>query len=81
MTRKNATAVIAAVTLLAASACFGQTKTPQVDDAALRSAASAPDQWLTIGRDYAETRFSPLKTSFRSCSFSASSRLRVLWTA
>src|SRR5690348_3567598 len=33
----------------------------QVDDAALKSAAGAPDQWLTIGRDYAETRFSPLK--------------------
>jgi quinohemoprotein ethanol dehydrogenase len=34
---------------------------PQVDDTALRGAASAPDQWLTIGRDYAETRFSPLQ--------------------
>jgi quinohemoprotein ethanol dehydrogenase len=42
--------------------CFGQAKiAPQVDDAALRSAAGSPDQWLTIGRDYAETRFSPLK--------------------
>jgi quinohemoprotein ethanol dehydrogenase len=31
-----------------------------VDDAALIGAASS-EQWLTIGRDYAETRFSPLK--------------------
>lgn len=30
-----------------------------VDDARLGSAGSS-DQWLTIGRDYAETRFSPL---------------------
>jgi quinohemoprotein ethanol dehydrogenase len=46
---------------LATSLCFGQTKPVPVDDAALRGAASSPDQWLTIGRDYAETRFSPLK--------------------
>jgi quinohemoprotein ethanol dehydrogenase len=44
-----------------ASVCFAQTKGSPVDDAALRGAANAPDQWITIGRDYAETRFSPLK--------------------
>ena len=49
------------VALLVSPVCFGQTRIPQVDDAALRSAASSPDQWLTIGRDYAETRFSPLR--------------------
>ena len=49
------------VALLVSPICSGQTKIPQVDDAALRSAASSPDQWLTIGRDYAETRFSPLR--------------------
>jgi quinohemoprotein ethanol dehydrogenase len=31
-----------------------------VDDAALIEAASSGDEWLTYGRDYAETRFSPL---------------------
>jgi quinohemoprotein ethanol dehydrogenase len=31
-----------------------------VDDVALESAAATPEEWLTIGRDYAETRFSPL---------------------
>ncbi|HLF09757.1 MAG TPA: PQQ-dependent dehydrogenase, methanol/ethanol family [Gammaproteobacteria bacterium] len=31
-----------------------------VDDAALVNAANSGDEWLTYGRDYAETRFSPL---------------------
>jgi len=51
----------ATITLLASSACFGQTSAHEVDDATLRGAAGAPDQWLTVGRDYAETRFSPLR--------------------
>jgi quinohemoprotein ethanol dehydrogenase len=54
-------ATTTAIMALLAPACFGQAKTPQVDDAALRAAAGAPEQWLTIGRDYAETRFSPLR--------------------
>jgi glucose dehydrogenase len=33
----------------------------RVDDNALRNAAKNGDGWLTYGRDYAETRFSPLK--------------------
>ncbi len=33
---------------------------PGVDDAALVGAPRTPDTWLTYGRDYAETRFSPL---------------------
>jgi quinohemoprotein ethanol dehydrogenase len=33
---------------------------PAVDEAALRAAADTPEAWLTHGRDYAETRFSPL---------------------
>ncbi len=61
MTREKLTAVVVMVTLLASSVCWGSTKVPEVDDAALRSAGRSPDQWLTIGRDYAETRFSPLK--------------------
>ncbi|HSE97796.1 MAG TPA: hypothetical protein VLD57_05950, partial [Blastocatellia bacterium] len=31
-----------------------------IDDAALRSVDSRPGDWLTHGRNYAETRFSPL---------------------
>jgi quinohemoprotein ethanol dehydrogenase len=31
-----------------------------VDDAALVGAGDNPDEWLTYGRDYSETRFSPL---------------------
>ena len=54
-------AVAAATLMSLASVCLGQAKMPQVDDAALRGAATSPDQWITIGRDYAETRFSPLK--------------------
>ena len=32
-----------------------------VDDAALAAAPRTPDTWLSYGRDYAETRFSPLQ--------------------
>jgi quinohemoprotein ethanol dehydrogenase len=32
-----------------------------VDDAALRNAGANGDEWLTYGRDYAETHFTPLK--------------------
>jgi quinohemoprotein ethanol dehydrogenase len=31
-----------------------------VDENALKSAVSKPDEWLTYGRDYAETHYSPL---------------------
>jgi quinohemoprotein ethanol dehydrogenase len=60
MTRKELVAATLMMSLLA-SVCAGQATTPQVDDAALQKAANSPDQWLTIGRDYAETRFSPLR--------------------
>lgn len=33
----------------------------KVDDGALRNAAKNGEEWLTTGRDYAETHFSPLK--------------------
>jgi quinohemoprotein ethanol dehydrogenase len=60
LTRKKLTAATLVVAL-ATSVCFGGTKPAPVDDAALKAAAHSPDQWLTIGRDYAETRFSPLQ--------------------
>jgi quinohemoprotein ethanol dehydrogenase len=33
----------------------------RIDDAALRNADARPGDWITHGRNYAETRFSPLK--------------------
>src|SRR5436853_7465531 len=35
--------------------------TKRVDDAALRNADANSRDWLSYGRDYSETRFSPLK--------------------
>src|SRR5579862_3288740 len=49
---------IAIFSALAASVALAQ-KPKAVDDASLRKAA--PDEWVTYGRDYAETHFSPLK--------------------
>ncbi|MGD1209725.1 MAG: PQQ-dependent dehydrogenase, methanol/ethanol family [Candidatus Acidiferrales bacterium] len=45
---------------LSASVAMAQQPRP-VDDNALRNAAKNGDEWLTNGRDYAETRYSPLK--------------------
>jgi quinohemoprotein ethanol dehydrogenase len=55
--------------LTAAFALFIASDTPAqqtdrgkpIDDATLRVAASNAGEWLTYGRDYAETHFSPLK--------------------
>jgi PQQ-dependent dehydrogenase (methanol/ethanol family) len=60
------TARFAVVALFAAGLMTGACTTREaepyvVDDASLRSAAAAPDEWLTTGRDYAETHFSPLQ--------------------
>jgi quinohemoprotein ethanol dehydrogenase len=44
--------------VMAASMASAQKSKP-VDDSTLRTAA--PEEWLTYGRDYAETHFSPLK--------------------
>jgi quinohemoprotein ethanol dehydrogenase len=43
---------------MASSMAFAQQSKP-VDDRTLRTAA--PDEWVTYGRDYAETHFSPLE--------------------
>jgi quinohemoprotein ethanol dehydrogenase len=43
---------------IAACVAFAQ-QTKPVDDSMLRNAS--PDEWVTYGRDYAETLFSPLK--------------------
>jgi glucose dehydrogenase len=39
----------------------GAQQAKRVDDTALRNAAKNPDEWITYGRDYAETHYSPLK--------------------
>jgi quinohemoprotein ethanol dehydrogenase len=65
--------------LLAASAGAAQlgfAQTPGPDDDALVNAAKSADEWLTYGRDYAETRFSPLEQiNERSVA-----RLGLAWT-
>src|SRR5580698_5990082 len=48
------------ITVLAASGALAQ-QTKRVDDSALKNATKNGDEWLTTGRDYAETHFSPLK--------------------
>ncbi|MDR0786485.1 MAG: PQQ-dependent dehydrogenase, methanol/ethanol family [Gemmatimonadota bacterium] len=55
-------AVSFAAVALGLSACGPADKAMAgpVDDAALRNVETHPDEWLTHGRDYAETRFSPL---------------------
>jgi quinohemoprotein ethanol dehydrogenase len=44
----------------AVTAVYAQAE-PGADDRALARAAESADAWLTYGRDYAETRFSPLE--------------------
>src|ERR1700755_841971 len=48
--------------LLAIYAFSAWSQAPKrVDNNALRNAAKNGDEWLTYGRDYAETHYSPLK--------------------
>src|ERR1700723_2204552 len=44
------------------AACVALAQQPgRVDDKALKNTAKNGDEWLTYGRDYAETHYSPLK--------------------
>jgi quinohemoprotein ethanol dehydrogenase len=74
-TRKLSIAA-ALASVLALSACTNKDGAKLVDDAALKSAATETDQWITIGRDQAETRFSPLKQIDRN----SISRLGLAWS-
>src|SRR5262245_38509356 len=47
--------------LLAVVCIQAWAQTKRVDDRALRNAGKNADEWLTYGRDYAETHYSPLK--------------------
>ncbi|MGC4081557.1 MAG: PQQ-dependent dehydrogenase, methanol/ethanol family [Vicinamibacterales bacterium] len=53
------TCCAAVLAALAGAALSGQ-QSKQVDNQALRAAAANGDEWLTYGRDYAETHYSPL---------------------
>ena len=58
----SANRVVAALSMtVVLAACAGAKKPSTVDDAALRAAATTPEEWLSVGRDYAETHYSPLK--------------------
>ena len=54
---KSPILTIAGVLLAATTAAL---QTRNVDDQALKNAATNPGEWLTYGRDYAEQRYSPL---------------------
>lgn len=59
-----------------AAACTSSRQPRAVDDAALRDAAKSSEEWLTTGRDYAETHYSPLA----QIDASNVGRLGVAWT-
>ncbi len=58
---KTVVCLTASLSLLAFAATLLAQQTKRVDDRALKSAARSGEEWLTYGRDYAETHFSPLK--------------------
>jgi PQQ-dependent dehydrogenase (methanol/ethanol family) len=62
--RSGALPFFAAVGVLVAMTWGGLAQQPHlrsVDDKALENASSTPDEWLTYGLDYAETRYSTLR--------------------
>jgi quinohemoprotein ethanol dehydrogenase len=61
--------------MLAAGLLLAQQKR-QIDDKALKNAAQSGDEWVTYGRDYAETHFSPLK----QIDTSSVKRLGLAWS-
>ena len=63
--RSGALPFFAAVGVAVAMTWGGLAQQPHlrtVDDKALENASKAPDEWLTYGLDYAETRYSTLKS-------------------
>ncbi len=60
MQRTRAGLVLATLAVSAVFVAWAQ-QAARVDDKALRNAVKSGDEWLTYGRDYAETHFSPLK--------------------
>jgi quinohemoprotein ethanol dehydrogenase len=70
----RAISIVLAVVLATMVALAQQSQ--RVDDNALRSAANNGEEWLTYGRDYAETRYSPL----RLINATNASRLGLAWS-
>ncbi|HMA11140.1 MAG TPA: PQQ-dependent dehydrogenase, methanol/ethanol family [Steroidobacteraceae bacterium] len=52
---------VAAMLFAALLSACSKHKPVVVDDAALRAAPGMADEWITVGRDYSETHYSPLK--------------------
>src|SRR5271170_2421522 len=52
---------IAVFVLIAAVWMASAQQPKRVDESALKNAGKNGDEWLTYGRDYAETHYSPLK--------------------
>ena len=53
--------IVVLATLVMLASCSRQPQPVVVDDATLRAAPKSGEEWLTTGRDYAETHYSPLK--------------------
>src|SRR6266545_5290505 len=62
--------------LLACEVLKASDPSTKIDDAALRNVEARPGDWLTHGRNYGETRFSPLK----QVSDSNVSKLGLAWS-
>jgi alcohol dehydrogenase (cytochrome c)/quinohemoprotein ethanol dehydrogenase len=69
-----AAAVGVALTFITNAAMAGE-RPGWVTDARLRAVDAEPDNWLTVGRDYGDNRFSPL----RSINDGNVARLRLAW--
>lgn len=67
--------LVAAIVAFSACAAMAQQAKP-VDDTALRNAAKNAEEWLTHGRDYSETYYSPLD----QINSSNVSRLGLAWS-
>lgn len=76
MARNRLSVLTLQALLLLLPACARQQSPPTVDDIALRAAAQSPAEWLSVGRDQAETRFSPLQ----QISSSNVQRLGLAWS-
>ena len=63
MIRRRISVLLAAslAALVLAPPSEAQKRAAKIDDAALRGAEARAGEWITHGRNYAETRFSPLK--------------------
>src|SRR5512138_2745278 len=59
--RKTISLSLIVVGLIATTWAVAALQTRKVDDKALKDAGKSGDEWLTVGINYAEQRYSPLK--------------------